>query len=213
MFGLFRPARESSFSAMTRDRVAALLAEGSSITEIADTLALSKSTVCYHARKLGRPADERFAARYDWAAIRSYYEAGRSVRECRARFGFSASGWAEAVARGDVVPRSPLEDLRSWLASGRPISRWSLKRRLVATGVKREECERCGIASWRGRRLPIELHHVNGDGRDNRIENIVFLCPNCHSQTPNFGGRNVKRPASPKRDMADAREAGSAIAQ
>jgi predicted HNH restriction endonuclease len=30
------------------------------------------------------------------------------------------------------------------------------------------------------------LHHVNGDGDYNRLENVILLCPNCHSQTPNF---------------------------
>jgi 5-methylcytosine-specific restriction endonuclease McrA len=34
------------------------------------------------------------------------------------------------------------------------------------------------------------LHHANGDGLDNRLENLVMLCPNCHAQTPNFSGRN-----------------------
>jgi predicted HNH restriction endonuclease len=34
------------------------------------------------------------------------------------------------------------------------------------------------------------LHHVNGEGTDNRLENLMMLCPNCHAQTPNFSGRN-----------------------
>jgi 5-methylcytosine-specific restriction endonuclease McrA len=39
----------------------------------------------------------------------------------------------------------------------------------------------------------VALHHVNGDGLDNRIENLVMLCPNCHSQTDNFSGRGRRR--------------------
>ena len=51
-------------------------------------------------------------------------------------------------------------------------------------------CEECGLSEWRGKALSLELHHVNGDGLDNRLENLVLLCPNCHSQTDTWGGRN-----------------------
>jgi 5-methylcytosine-specific restriction endonuclease McrA len=39
----------------------------------------------------------------------------------------------------------------------------------------------------------LELHHVNGDGNDNRLENLNLLCGNCHSQTDNWGGRGVEK--------------------
>ena len=39
----------------------------------------------------------------------------------------------------------------------------------------------------------MQLHHVNGDGRDNRLDNLELLCPNCHSQTETYGGRNGHR--------------------
>jgi len=40
--------------------------------------------------------------------------------------------------------------------------------------------------------LALALHHVNGDNCDDRLENLALLCPNCHSQTENFAGRNVR---------------------
>jgi hypothetical protein len=46
-----------------------------------------------------------------------------------------------------------------------------------------------GLSEWRGQPLPLELHHVNGDRHDNRVENLQLVCPNCHSITPNWGGR------------------------
>jgi hypothetical protein len=181
-------------SAMTREHVRRLLDEGQSLAEIAKTLALSKSTVSYHARRLGLEPDARFARRYDWRAIRSYYEAGHTVTECRERFGFDMSSWVDALRRGDVVPLTPRERLEAYARRGRSLRRSSLKRLLLDAGLKREACERCGIEEWRGRRLTIALHHVNGDPRDNRLENIRFLCPNCHSETENYGGR--KRPSA-----------------
>lgn len=45
------------------------------------------------------------------------------------------------------------------------------------------ECEECGISEWNGEHLTLELEHVNGNRRDNRLENLKLLCPNCHSQT------------------------------
>ncbi|MEA2388845.1 MAG: hypothetical protein QOG41_1618, partial [Thermoleophilaceae bacterium] len=83
------------------------------------------------------------------------------------------------------------------LVSGRPRNRSHIKLRLLGAGLKDGSCEDCGITQWRGRPLSMALHHVNGDGRDNRLENLRLLCPNCHSQTENFAGRGVVRPIKP----------------
>lgn len=137
--------------------------------------------------------DERYARRYDWREIRAAYEGGLSFRECRRRFGFSPYAWYDAVKRGDVVPRPAEMPLEELLVLGRRTGRHHLKLRLLKAGVKEHRCEECGITGWRGEPLSMALHHVNGDGRDNRLENLRFLCPNCHSQTPNYGGRNGHR--------------------
>jgi 5-methylcytosine-specific restriction endonuclease McrA len=39
----------------------------------------------------------------------------------------------------------------------------------------------------------VALHHINGDRLDNRLENLQLLCPNCHSQTSTYSGRNGHR--------------------
>jgi Bacterial regulatory proteins, luxR family len=78
----------------TREAVASLLAQGLSQAAIARELGISKPTVCFHVRKLGIAASEAPAQRYDWDAIRAYYEAGHSAAECRSRFGFGRDAWA-----------------------------------------------------------------------------------------------------------------------
>ena len=85
----------------------------------------------------------------------------------------------------------PLADL---LVVGRTqTGRGHLKARLIKAGLKENRCERCGIAEWHGRPLEMQLHHVNGDGLDNRLENLELICANCHSQTETWGGRNGHR--------------------
>ncbi|MFJ9004581.1 HNH endonuclease signature motif containing protein [Streptomyces canus] len=67
--------------------------------------------------------------------------------------------------------------------------RWAMK----AMGVQ-EQCALCGTeAMWRGCPLPLEVDHVDGNWRDNRIENLRFLCPNCHSTTDSYRGRGKGR--------------------
>ena len=54
----------------------------------------------------------------------------------------------------------------------------------------RAGCWECGISSWNDKELVLELDHINGVNTNHREENLRLLCPNCHSQTPTFKGRN-----------------------
>lgn len=79
------------------------------------------------------------------------------------------------------------------LVTGTKRGRHWMKTRLVQEGLKDERCEICGISEWLGKPLTMQLHHKNGDGHDNRLENLELLCGNCHSQTDTYGGRNGHR--------------------
>jgi DNA-binding transcriptional ArsR family regulator len=182
----------------TRRAVARLVERGLSPTEIALELGISKPTVSYHTRKLGIPRDERATRRYDWSAIQAAHDAGLSVHECCARFGCSRSAWHEAVKAGKLAARSHLIPITELLSRDRPCNRGHLRSRILKAGLKEERCEECGLSEWCGQPLRVTLHHVNGDAHDNRLENLCFLCPNCHSQTPNFSGRNGHLRARPE---------------
>lgn len=71
----------------------------------------------------------------------------------------------------------------------------SIIKRLVDGGYKEYKCEgeNCGINEWNGRPLRLQVHHINGDHHDNRIENLQLLCPNCHTQTDTYGRNNIAK--------------------
>jgi DNA-binding CsgD family transcriptional regulator len=193
--GRRRPARavaldESARQRPTREIVRELLERGVARADIARALGVTRATVSYHARRLGAEIDERCARRYDWAAVQRYHDQGNSMRECVARFGFSAGSWHDARNRGDLIVRPARTPIAELLIAGTYRGRRNIKLRLLGEGLKDPNCEACGIDEWLGRPLSLALHHVNGDRLDNRLENLQLLCPNCHSQTENFSGRN-----------------------
>jgi predicted transcriptional regulator len=192
-----RARSNRQLSRRTRDEVEHLLAEGLTQAQIRRELGLSKSTVAYHVRKLGIRADPKFARRHDWAQVqRAIDEEGLSMTQCLQRFGFGRDAWYLAVERGDIVPRPHKASLDELLVAGRKRDRGHIKARLLESGLKQNRCERCGLSEWMGKPLSPELHHVNGDGTDNRLENLSLLCGNCHAQTDSWGGRGVRRRAS-----------------
>ena len=191
------PTRRSRISTareiVTRTRVQALLEAGLSGAEVARRLGISKSVVSYHKRRLGHRIDVRCNRRYDWAAVQRFYDEGHTITECQEAFGFARKTFVDAVARGVLVSRPQAAPVAEYLVRGRRVNRTHLKGRLLAAGLKENRCECCGIHDWLGKPLSMALHHVNGEGADNRLENLMMLCPNCHSQTENFSGRGRKR--------------------
>jgi hypothetical protein len=66
-----------------------------------------------------------------------------------------------------------------------------LRIRLINEGIKNKECEVCGITEWCGMRVSFELDHIDGDRTNHKLNNLRIICPNCHSQTKTYRGRNI----------------------
>lgn len=139
--------------------------------------------------KLTRFTDRR--RRYDWAEVQAYYDEGNSYRDCKARFGFCAMAWHKARQRGDLRSRPPGMPIEELLA-GTSRCRTHVKGRLLHAGLLKNRCDECGLSEWRGQPLSVQIDHVNGVRDDHRLENLRMLCPNCHSQTHTYGGRNAR---------------------
>lgn len=96
--------------------------------------------------------------------------------------------WRPRTPEGVLIEQSPSQARR--IPSDR--LKWAMR----TTGTP-EQCALCGTGTaWRGRLLPLEVDHIDGNWQDNRIENLRFLCPNCHSTTDNYRGRGKRRTES-----------------
>jgi len=87
----------------------------------------------------------------------------------------------------------PLEDIL--IKNSTYTSTTKLKDRLFKEKYLEKKCYECELTEWRGKDIPLELEHKNGDNTDNRLLNLTVLCPNCHAQTKTYRGKNIQTKA------------------
>ncbi|GIG57021.1 hypothetical protein Lfu02_13930 [Longispora fulva] len=84
-----------------------------------------------------------------------------------------------------------------------------LRRAMLESGIP-HECATCGsLAEWQGRPLTLHVDHISANFADCRLENLRFLCPNCHSQTATYAGKGKRKrtddqPAGPESAAVDS---------
>jgi hypothetical protein len=110
-----------------------------------------------------------------------------------------AAGRAET--RGRTISRLPFYTemtneyiLSTYFVVDSPCSWASIKRMIKDRKLLPDNCSQCGIGpKWNGVPLVLQYDHINGVNTDQRLENLRSICPNCHTQTDTFGGRNAQK--------------------
>jgi 5-methylcytosine-specific restriction endonuclease McrA len=174
---------------------------------------LRLDTSHWHAGAMQPGSPRTAAVQLEWTddEVRDAYERARSVAEIMRRLGLDPTRkrgrrhlerrlerlgldtnallgkrWAQGTR-----PTSRARPLREILVEGSDYrSMHTLKKRLIREGLLEPVCAVCGLHEWQDRPIVLHLDHINGDRTDHRLENLRFLCPNCHSQTDTYCGRN-----------------------
>jgi len=79
------------------------------------------------------------------------------------------------------------------LKNNQHVKESTLRRYLIHKRGHKCEGKDCGLSTWMGKPVPLDLHHKDGDATNNAPENLELLCKNCHGQTDNYGAKNIGR--------------------
>ena len=108
---------------------------------------------------------------------------------------FKGRGWSKGKINSNGVSLTKEEFIVNYLSKTpkRKTNTNNIKNYLYKFGIKENKCELCcGGDTWNGLPISNQLDHIDGNSENNELDNLRILCPNCHSQTSTFTGKNVK---------------------
>jgi hypothetical protein len=117
----------------------------------------------------------------------------RTIQRWAKKWGIPADHFDPHIGRrrAGLARQLPLQEV---LVENSAYHRGTLKRRLLASGLKRPICELCGQGElWNGQLMSLVLDHINGVPNDHRLENLRIVCPNCAATLETHCGRNLPR--------------------
>lgn len=86
------------------------------------------------------------------------------------------------------------EKIKKYFIENSQTKRTVIRRYVLKYNLLHYQCNKCGnVGEWNKKPLVLELDHINGKFNDHRLENLQWLCPNCHAQTSTYRGKNVNK--------------------
>jgi hypothetical protein len=93
---------------------------------------------------------------------------------------------------GSISRKIPIQD--RLVKNGKNVKSDTIKNYIVKNNIVENKCSICNLEPmWNGKKLTLQLDHINGDHYDNRVENLRLICPNCHTQTDTFTGKSLRK--------------------
>lgn len=191
-----------------------IVSESSAISDIAERLGYSNKysssankTIKKYIEKYGLDTSHfNYSKRLNFSEekLREAVQKSKSYAEVARNLGIKESGSFNPVLKALII-KYDLNDSHFtgslWNKGNYDYSRFTENRlikngktiRLPLIALRGNRCEKCGNTEWLGEKIPLEVHHINGIHIDNRLDNLQLLCPNCHSMTESWKGKNLKK--------------------
>jgi Zn finger protein HypA/HybF involved in hydrogenase expression len=101
------------------------------------------------------------------------------------KYGFDINKLKYGYNRGGKFLETKTDD--EVFCENSQVSKSTLKRRISKNNLIEYKCQECGILDeWNGKKIQLQIDHINGKNNDNCLKNLRYLCPNCHSQTDTY---------------------------
>lgn len=131
------------------------------------------------------------------AQIKEKFSSGKTLHEAASELGVTTvTLWRKAKKLGlswkDIkrVSKDKIPLAEILLGKHPYYQTYKLKCRIINEGIRENKCEHCGITEWLGKPMLMHLDHIDGNSHNHVSENLRLLCPNCHSQTETWCGKN-----------------------
>ena len=164
---------------MNKKILESLVEQGKSLREIADAFDKSVTTIRYWIKKY---SIARANYKIKDIEVNPCLCCGKDVVKKNSTLGFYCNNSCQQR-------HAHCKRVKNWIETGCYHTNTTLRGFLEE--IDGSKCSVCGISEWNDKPIILEVEHKDGNSEDCAYENVCLICPNCHSQTETYKGKNV----------------------